>query len=305
MSVQFDVTQALVGMRIDAALAEIEPRLSRAAARRLIESGDIRVSGAAVKPSHRLRLGEQVEGRVPEPVRERVEPEAIPLTIVHEDLQLIVVDKPAGMVVHPGAGQRSGTLVHALLHHCRDLAGIGGVLRPGIVHRLDKGTSGLLVVAKSDLAHRHLAQQFKAHSIEREYLALVRGAPGASAGSISAPIGRHARDRRRFSTRVRVGRAALTHWTLEKRLGKLALLRVRLGTGRTHQIRVHLASVGLPVAGDPVYGRSGKASRALGLERQALHAAVLGFEHPGSDQRLRFESPLPPDLAAVIAALEP
>jgi 23S rRNA pseudouridine1911/1915/1917 synthase len=222
----------------------------------------------------------------------------------YEDDHLIVVDKPAGLVVHPSAGHRTGTLVHALLHHCRDLSGIGGVLRPGIVHRLDKGTSGLLVAAKSDPAHRHLAAQFKAHSIEREYLALVRGEPGAESGSIDAPIGRHPSDRKRLSTRGKRGRPAVTHWRVEVRYRGLTLLRVRLETGRTHQVRVHLASAGLPVAGDPVYGGGRKVTRSLGLERQALHAARLGFEHPVSGERMSFESPLPADLHRAIVGLE-
>jgi 23S rRNA pseudouridine1911/1915/1917 synthase len=194
--------------------------------------------------------------------------------------------------------------VNALLHHCgASLSGIGGVLRPGIVHRLDKGTSGLLVAAKNDAAHRHLAAQFKRHSVDREYRALVRGAPGEDAGSIVAPIGRHPTDRKKFSTRTRSGREAVTHWRVERRMGALSLLRVRLETGRTHQIRVHLASVGLPVAGDPVYGGGRSVTRELGLQRQALHAARLGFEHPRSGERLAFDSPLPADLARVIGEL--
>ena len=303
MNVFFEVTEALARMRVDSAVAEVEEGLSRAAARRLIESGHITVAGLAVKPSHRLRVGERVEGRIPEAEPASLEPEAIPLQIVFEDSFLVVVDKPAGMVVHPATGHHEGTLVHALLHHCDDLSGIGGVRRPGIVHRLDKGTSGLLVVAKNDEAHRGLAAQFKAHSILREYLALVRGAPGSERGSIDAPIGRHPRDRKRFSTRVRVGRAAVTNWSVEARFKDLTLLRVRLETGRTHQIRVHLASVGLPIAGDPDYGGGRRASRSLGLGRQALHAAVLGFDHPRGGERRRFESPLPPDLASLVEKL--
>ena len=290
-------------MRLDAAVAEMDTGLSRAAARRLIERREITISGATAKPSHRLRLGERVEGRVPEPAPDRLEPQAIPLEIVHEDTQLVVVDKPAGMVVHPSAGHREGTLVHALLYHCKGLSGIGGVLRPGIVHRLDKGTSGLLVVAKTDLAHQRLSHQFKRRSIEREYLALVRGMPAADEGTINAPIGRHPRDRKRFSTHAHVGRVAVTHWWVEERFAELTLMRVGLETGRTHQVRVHLASVGLPVAGDPVYGGGRKLAQELGLTRQALHAAHLGFEHPETGERLRFDSVLPEDLAMVIRGL--
>ena len=303
MSFQLDVTELLAGKRLDAALAEVEPKLSRAAARRLIEQGAITVSGSTVKPAHRLRVGERVRGDLPDPVPDRVTPEALPLAIVYEDSQLVVIDKAAGMVVHPAAGHRQGTLVNALLHHCRELTGIGGVLRPGIVHRLDKGTSGLLVVAKTELAHRDLSRQFKARSVERSYRALVRARPRADQGSIDAPIGRHPGDRKRFSTHARVARRAVTHWSVEERLGEITLLRVRLETGRTHQIRVHLASVGLPIVGDPVYGGGRRAGAELGLGRQALHAATLGFDHPETGERLRFDSELPADLAAAVVKL--
>jgi 23S rRNA pseudouridine1911/1915/1917 synthase len=291
------------GRRLDVLLAELEPELSRAQAQRLIERGDVTVGGRRSKPAHRVREGEEIEGRVPAPGGAGLEPEPIPLCIVHEDADLIVVDKPAGLVVHPAPGHASGTLVHALLHHCADLSGVGGVARPGIVHRLDKGTSGLLVAAKHDRAHRALAAQFKLHSIDREYLALVRGAPRAQSGEIDAPIGRHPSDRKRFSTRARLGRAARTRWSVERRLAGYTLLRVRLETGRTHQIRVHLAAAGLPIAGDPVYGGGRRGARLPGLGRPALHAALLGFDHPRSGARLRFESALPGDLVAVIAEL--
>jgi 23S rRNA pseudouridine1911/1915/1917 synthase len=297
------VSLDLAGKRLDAAIAERVPELSRSRARRLVERGEVRVSGAEAKPAQRLRAGQTVEGSVPEPEPSEVAGEAIPLQVVHEDEHLLVVDKPAGLVVHPAAGHRGGTLVHALLHHCRALSGVGGVLRPGIVHRLDKDTSGLLVVAKSDVAHRGLAAQFHAHSIEREYRALVRGAPRAARGSITAPIGRGRADPRRFTVRrPRKPRSAATHWEVEERFPGYTLLRVRLETGRTHQIRVHLASAGLPVAGDPLYGGRG-AAREVGLGRQALHAARLGFVHPATGARLSFESPLPADFADALARL--
>jgi 23S rRNA pseudouridine1911/1915/1917 synthase len=300
------VTDELVGTRLDQAVASRLEGVSRARVRRLIDEGAVTVSGSRSKPSHRLKLGEFVTAEIPAPVRDRLEPEPIPLDVVYEDLHLVVVNKPAGLVVHPASSHREGTLVHALLHHCTDLSGIGGVLRPGIVHRLDKGTSGLLVVAKTDAAHRALQAQFKAHTVDREYLALVRGVPGAESGSIDAPIGRRRSDPKRFTARpgrLRSPRAARTHWRLERRFREFALLRVRLETGRTHQIRVHLASVGLPVAGDPVYGGGRSVARELGLGRQALHAAVLGFEHPELERRLRFEAPIPADLARVLEAL--
>ncbi len=304
MSFSFHVSPELAGQRVDQAVAEQQRELSRAYARRLIESGAITVSGRAVKPSHRLRGGETVRGEIPEPEPDRLEPEPIPLDVVHEDEHLVVVNKPAGLVVHPAAGHRTGTLVHGLLHHCGELSGIGGVRRPGIVHRLDKDTSGLLVVAKSDRAHRGLAAQFAAHSVEREYLALVRGSPRAQRGSIDAPIGRHPGDRKKFSTRARRGREAVTHWRIVERLAGFTLLGVRLETGRTHQIRVHLASAGLPVAGDPVYG-GGRAAGALGLRRQALHAALLGFDHPVTGERVALRVSLPDDFAAVLEQLRP
>jgi 23S rRNA pseudouridine1911/1915/1917 synthase len=303
LSFRHVVPARLAGQRLDAALTVLEPALSRSQARRLIESGAVAVDGAPARPARRLRGGEVVAGAVPPPLPSALEPEPIALDLVYQDEHLAVIDKPAGLVVHPAPGHARGTLVHALLHHCPQLSGVGGVARPGIVHRLDKGTSGLLVVAKTDPAHRRLSAQFKEHSIEREYLALVRGAPRAAQGTVSAAIGRHPTDRKRFSTRAPRGRSAVTHWSVEERLRGWTLLRVRLETGRTHQIRVHLASIGLPVAGDPVYGRSGRSERPPGLERPALHAALLGFEHPASGARLRFRSALPPDLAAVLRAL--
>ena len=303
MSFSFRVTGAVVGRRVDQAVAERQPELSRAQARRLIEQGEILVEGERTRPSARLREGQRVTGRVPEPVPDRLAPETIPLAVAFEDEHLIVVDKPAGLVVHPAPGHRSGTLVNALLQHCENLSGVGGVRRPGIVHRLDKDTSGLLVAAKSDAAHRGLAAQFKAHRVHREYLALARGAPGADAGSVDAPIGRHPTERKKWSTRARTGREATTHWRVSERLVGHVLLRVRLETGRTHQVRVHLASVGLPVAGDLVYGGGRAEARALGLGRQALHAALLGFEHPLTGARIALESPLPHDLRVVLEKL--
>jgi 23S rRNA pseudouridine1911/1915/1917 synthase len=293
----------LAGARLDAALARLEPALSRAQVQRLIEQGQITVAGARAKPAHKLRAGERIEGRVPEPVPVAVAAQAIPLVILHEDADLVVVDKPAGMVVHPAAGHAQGTLVNALLHHCRDLSGVGGELRPGIVHRIDKDTSGILVVAKHDRAHRALAAQWKEHAIEREYLAFVKSAPRADAGTVDAPIGRHPTDRKKMSTHARVSRSAVTHWRVEERLRDAALLRVRLETGRTHQIRVHMASIGLALVGDPVYGGGRAHPASRGLRRQALHATVLGFTHPTSGARLRFESPLPADLVALLESL--
>ena len=223
---------------------------------------------------------------------------------MHEDSDLIVVDKPAGLVVHPAPGHPGGTLVNALLHHCGDLAGVGGVLRPGIVHRLDRGTSGVLVAAKTDEAHRALAAQFQAHSIEREYWTLVRGVPVTDSGRIDRPVGRHRRDRKRMSVRSRTPREARTHWRVRLRfpISGQAWLEVRPETGRTHQIRVHLASVGMPIVGDPIYGRA--RVRGSLLDRPALHAARLGFVHPRTGEPMSFEAPLPADLTRLLAELE-
>jgi 23S rRNA pseudouridine1911/1915/1917 synthase len=247
--------------------------------------------------------GDILQARPPAPIPCTAVPEALPLQVLHEDEDLIVVDKPAGLVVHPGPSHPRGTLVNALLHHCGDLAGIGGVLRPGIVHRLDRGTSGVLVAAKHDRAHLALAEQFRDHSVERVYLALSRGTPGEDSGRIELPIGRHHRDRKRMSVSSRAPRAARTAWAVRQRLpaSGFVLLEVRPETGRTHQIRVHLAATGLPVVGDTVYGRArGKAS---GIARPALHAAVLGFDHPRSGERHRFEAPLPADFAELLERL--
>jgi len=295
------VPEAEAGARLDLAVAAL-CGVPRAQARRWIDEGRVRVNGAAGRASQRVRAGDSVETEPPEPAPSELEPEPIPLRVLYEDADLIVIDKPAGLVVHPAPGHAGGTLVNALLHHCRDLAGIGGVRRPGIVHRLDKGTSGVLVVAKHDAAHASLARQFKDHSIERVYRAIVRGVPRADEGRADAAIGRHPTDRKRMSVRTARGREARTVWRVARRFpaSGCAELEVRPETGRTHQIRVHLAASGLPILGDPVYGRG---APACGLERPALHAAVLGFTHPTSGARLRFEAPLPEDLARCIAQL--
>ena len=303
--------EAGAGTRLDAWLAAAVPELSRARIQALIGEGRVTLGGHPARPSARVRTGQQVVLDVPAPVRAEPEPEDIPLAVVYEDEDLLVIDKPAGLVVHPGPGTPRGTLVNALLGHVRDLSGVGGVLRPGIVHRLDKGTSGLLVVAKNDEAHRDLALQFAGRTVEKEYLALVLGVPRTREGRVDAPIGRDPRDRKRMSVRATRGREARSTWRLLESYDGAALLRVRIHTGRTHQIRVHLASLGHPVAGDATYGGTrtppsrGAAARAAltGLSRPALHAARLAFRHPRTGERLSFESPLPPDLDLALAAL--
>jgi 23S rRNA pseudouridine1911/1915/1917 synthase len=305
------VAPADVGERLDRFVAAHLPHLSRARVQALIDEGHVRVSGAHARAALKLQAGQSVDVDEPEPEPAIPQPEAIPLRVVHEDAHLLVLDKPAGLVVHPGAGARSGTLVNALLHHVRDLSGVGGVLRPGIVHRLDRGTSGLLVVAKDDATHRALARQFAERDVEKEYLALVLGVPAPRVGEITAPIGRDPVHRQRMSTRAPRGRAARSRYAVVEAFDGAALLRVRIHTGRTHQIRVHLASLGHPVAGDTAYGGGRKpacrteAARAalLSLERPALHAARLAFTHPAKGERVAFESPLPEDLDRVVGAL--
>lgn len=299
------------GQRLDSWVARRLPDLSRARVQALLAEGLIVVNGLAAKPSTKLRGGEQLSVTIPAPQPAEPQPELIPLAILHEDTSLLVIDKPAGLVVHPGAGNASGTLVNALLAHIPDLAGIGGVLRPGIVHRLDKGTSGLLVVAKDDATHRALVRQFAGREVRKEYLAIVLGVPRLSQGTIELPIGRDPVHRQRMSTSPLRGRAARTDWRVLESFDGAALLRVRIHTGRTHQIRVHLSSLGHPVAGDATYGARRPAqpkSRTIlaaleALKRPALHAAHLEFVHPEQAERLSFESPLPGDLQVLLAVL--
>lgn len=300
----FVVGEAEAGERLDRALAALSGA-PRAQVQRWIEADCVRRNGAPARGSAKVALGDRLDANPPEPVATEVRAEAIALNVLHEDAALIVIDKPAGLVVHPAPGHASGTLVNALLHHCRDLAGIGGVLRPGIVHRLDRGTSGVMVAAKTDAAHLSLASQFNDHSIEREYRAFIRVVPQADEGRIQRPVGRHPRDRKRMSVVTRHGREAITNWRVLTRWPKagLALLEIKPETGRTHQIRVHLSAEGMPIVGDPVYGRNRRSRLLLplarSLERPALHAAVLGFVHPETGESLSFRAPFPPDLEAL------
>jgi 23S rRNA pseudouridine1911/1915/1917 synthase len=305
---------AHAGWRLDRALADAVPTLSRERLKNLIRSGAVEAEGKALRdPALKVRGEEALRVVVPEAVPAHNVPQDIPLKIVFEDEYLLVVDKPAGLVVHPAAGNLDGTLVNALLHHCGgSLSGIGGVARPGIVHRIDKDTSGLLVVAKSDVAHEGLARQFAAHSIDRRYLAIVSGVPKSSEGMIDAPLARSATNRKKIAIVEakdvnRRGKRAVTHWRRLDVLEDAALVECRLETGRTHQIRVHMASIGHPLIGDPVYGRSGKTHgkilTELQFHRQALHAAELGFTHPVTKRRLSFSSPMPPDMRELFNAL--
>jgi 23S rRNA pseudouridine1911/1915/1917 synthase len=284
------------GERLDRFLAGVDEIGSRAAAGRLLGDRNVLVDGSARGKSYRLEGGEQLEIDVPERRDSPLEPEELDLPIAYEDEHLLVVDKPAGIVVHPSAGHSSGTLVHGLLG--RDIAGGEEAERPGIVHRLDRDTSGLLVVARSDEAHRRLQQLLRKRTLEREYLALVRGRPRSKAGRIEAAIGRDRGDATRISLDTDTPREAVTNFEVVDLLPSHALLRVRLETGRTHQIRVHLGAIDLPVSGDPVYGVPGD----LGLERQFLHSARLAFPHPFTGERVEADSPLPGDLERALAA---
>ena len=301
---------AHAGWRLDRALADAVPTLSRERLKALIRSGAVEAGGQPVRdPALKVRGEESLRVAVPEPKPARNEPQDIPLKVLFEDEHLLVVDKPAGLVVHPAAGNLDGTLVNALLHHCGgSLSGIGGVARPGIVHRIDKDTSGLLVVAKTDVAHEGLAKQFAAHSIDRRYLAIVNGVPKAAHGIVDAPLARSAANRKKIAiVEGKRGKRAVTHWKRLSVLRDAALVECRLETGRTHQVRVHMASIGHPLVGDPVYGRSGKTHgkilKKLQFQRQALHAAELGFTHPVTKNRLSFSSPMPPDMQELFNAL--
>jgi 23S rRNA pseudouridine1911/1915/1917 synthase len=305
------------GERLDRFLAAAQTDLSRSRLQALIREGRVQVNGRVARASHRLREDDRVEVDLPpERSRSRLEAEAIPLAIVFEDAHLMVVDKPAGMVVHPGAGVRSGTLVHALLHHAPEIADVGGPDRPGIVHRLDKDTSGLLVVAKTPQTHRALVEAMKARAVGRVYRALVWGRPARDSGRLVTSIGRDPRDRKRMAVVTRGGRPAGTRWRVLERFAIAALIEVRLETGRTHQIRVHLAHLGHPVVGDPVYGGRAKkllslvvGQRSFGrallesLHRQALHASELELVHPITGAALRFSSPVPEDFARALGLL--
>ena len=291
------VPDGAAGERLDRFLAALPEIGSRAVAERLVRDGGVRVDGAVRAKSTRLAGGEELEFEAPGPATSTLEPEAMDLVVPYEDEGLLVVDKPAGLVVHPAPGHSRGTLVHGLLAY--EVEGGDEPGRPGIVHRLDRDTSGLMVVARSPDAHRRLQEMVQARMVTREYLALVVGRPRSRRGTIDAPIGRDRTDPLRHSLDTDTPRDAVTHFEVEELLPRHALLRVTLETGRTHQIRVHLAAVGLPVAGDPVYGRAGE----LGLDRQFLHAARLAFPHPITGESVEVTSELPPDLAHALATL--
>lgn len=305
-ALQATIAPDQAGWRLDKALAALLPELSRERVKALIGAGHVSGTGGIARdPSTRTAEGQSFVVAVPDAAPADAAAQPIALDIMYEDADLIVVDKPAGLVVHPAAGNPDGTLVNALLHHCAGaLSGIGGVARPGIVHRIDKDTSGLLVAAKTDRAHEGLARQFAEHSVDRRYVAIVGGLPKAPMGRVEAAIARHPADRKRMAVvEPGRGRHAVTHWRVTERFASAAALECRLETGRTHQVRVHMASIGHPLVGDPVYGRARAEHRALGFRRQALHARTLGFVHPVSLERLSFDSPLPADMQELFSTL--
>ena len=289
--------------RIDRYLTEMLPEQSRSFFQKLIRDGFVMVNHIIVKVNYRLKTGDLIEIDIPDAVPTEIVPENIPLDILYEDDDLLIVNKPKGMVVHPAAGNYDGTLVNALLYHCKDsLSGINGIIRPGIVHRIDKDTSGLLIVAKNDFAHISLAEQIKAHSFERDYQSVVYGGFSVEDGIVDAPIGRHSVDRKKMTVTEKNSKYAVTHYHVLRRYNGFTHLGVRLETGRTHQIRVHMAYIGHPVAGDPVYGPK---KVITSLNGQCLHAGLIGFKHPRSGKYIEIESELPSYFTDFLRSLKP
>lgn len=308
VKIELTITPGETPKRLDVFLANREPTLSRSALQRLILDGSITINGLTVRPSQKIRPGDRLELNIPRPEPLALQPESIPFNILYEDEWLLVLDKPVGLVVHPAPGHWSGTLVNALLYHFRHTGGlstIGGKERPGLVHRLDKETSGVMVIAKTDHAHRALAHQFKHHTIIRAYEALAWGTLKKSEGRIELAIGRDTKERKKFSARTTRPRDSATDYQVVERFGKVAThVLLRPLTGRTHQLRVHLTSLGHPLLGDPTYGgRKVKEIGSLSIPRVMLHAKTLGFTHPGTGAALLFSTPLPPDMAAVVESL--
>jgi len=296
----FTVPGEAAGTRVDIFLSRANPQLTRSYLQKLIGEGLVTVNDREVKANYKLKVHDSIALLLPEPEELKVEPENIPLDVLYEDADVIVVNKPRGMVVHPAAGNYTGTLVNALLGQCRDLSGINGIMRPGIVHRLDKDTSGVIMAAKNDRAHLSLARQIKDRTVTRRYLALVHGNLPEPAGLVDAPIGRDPKDRQRMAVVTKNGKPAVTRYQVLERFGDYTLVECKLETGRTHQIRVHLAYLGHPVVGDPKYGPK---KAHFGLDGQALHAAVLGFRHPSTGEYLEFRAPVPEEMERVLRVL--
>ncbi len=288
---RFQVTEAEEDERIDKYVADLVDSLSRSFIQKMIKDGKLLVNGKPVRASYRVQAEEEISFTLPEAVEPDIEPENLPLDILYEDEDLLVVNKPKGMVVHPAAGHYSGTLVNGLMYHCRDsLSGINGVMRPGIVHRIDRDTTGSLIVCKNDMAHLSIAAQLKEHSIVRRYRAIVHGVIREEEGCVDIPIGRHPTDRKRMAAGVKNGKEAVTHYQVLRRFQQYTYIECRLETGRTHQIRVHMDHIGHPLLGDPVYGNR---KSPFHLEGQTLHAMILGFIHPRSGEYVETTAPLP------------
>lgn len=288
------------GERIDKYITEaLEAEVSRSQIQLWIKDGAVKVNGTTVKSNYKVSAGDQIAVMIPEPESLDIPAEDLQLEIAYEDADVVVINKPRGMVVHPAPGHTRGTVVNGLLHHCTDLSGINGMLRPGIVHRIDKDTTGLLMAAKNDLAHTSLAAQLKEHSVTRRYIALVHGNVPHDRGTVDAPIGRDSNDRKLFTVTPRNSKHAVTHFIVKERIGAFTLLELQLETGRTHQIRVHMKYIGHPLVGDPAYGRP----KDNELAGQALHAAILGFKHPRTGDYLEFSAPLPEDMEKLLHRL--
>jgi 23S rRNA pseudouridine1911/1915/1917 synthase len=308
----FSVNKEAVAKRLDTYLTETISSLSRSQAKKIIEGGCVTVNNHSPKAAQKLKEDDQIEVRLPEPRALETQPEDISLDVLHEDEDIIVINKPAGMVVHPAPGNYTGTLVNALLYHCPSLTGIGGVVRPGIVHRLDKGTSGVLVVAKNDLSHQTLSSQFKKHTISRLYHCLVYGRMESKSGVVDLPIGRDITQRKKMSVRTKKGRESVTHWKMLEDYHNFSWLEIRPQTGRTHQIRVHLSNINHPIVGDTVYGGGRRPVNAKdgplkemikNLNRPLLHASVLGFHHPRTKEYREFTAPLPSEIQGIFKLL--
>ncbi|MBQ3508893.1 MAG: RluA family pseudouridine synthase [Peptococcaceae bacterium] len=297
---ELEISAADNGTRLDSYLAEQLEGISRSYLQKLIGDQLILVNQKAVKSNYKIKTGDQLLVQIPEAAPIAIQPEPMDLDIVYEDSDLLIVNKPVGLVVHPAHGHYSGTLVNGLLAHCTDLSGINGKMRPGIVHRIDKDTSGLLMIAKNDLAHQHLAEQLKEHSIKRAYYALVQGVISEPAGLVDAPIGRHEVDRKKMAVTFKNSKEARTHYYVKERFARTTFIECRLETGRTHQIRVHMAYLGHPLVGDPLYGTR---KNNLDFPGQALHAYALGFVHPRTGEELYFEAPLPEHFQTVLKTL--
>ncbi len=297
---ELEITAEENGTRLDSYLAEELEGISRSYLQKLIGEGLILVNQKTVKSNYKVKTGDSLLVQIPEAAPVDIQPEPMDLDIVYEDSDLLIVNKPVGLVVHPAHGHYSGTLVNGLLAHCTDLSGINGKMRPGIVHRIDKDTSGLLMIAKNDMAHQHLAAQLKEHSIKRAYYALVQGVISEPAGLVDAPIGRHETDRKKMAVTFKNSKEARTHYYVKERFAKNSFIECRLETGRTHQIRVHMAYLGHPLVGDPLYGTR---KNNLDFPGQALHAYALGFVHPRTGEELYFEAPLPEHFQSVLKTL--